>query len=672
MKKTLLLIAGCLFSAFSFSQLFSDDFESYAPGSYIGPQSASWTTWSGTEGGSEDAQVTTNQASSGVNSIYFSSTSANGGPQDVVLDFGPLYTSGVFTYESDVYVNNGKTAYFNFQASQTIGTSWALNVNFTNGDLYIDDGITSNLVVSTYPQASWFTLKIEANLTLKVWKAYIDGVLVGTWINGVNALASLDLFPIQNSQFYVDDISFNHVPYTLSNVNGMMAMANLGGELAGQNVTPKLTVVNAGTSAINSFDVNLNYGGNNYSQTVSGVNIASTANYAVSLNSLPLVAGNQIYTATVSNVNGASMDDVSSDDTLVGSINPVVPAVGKIVVSEEGTGTWCQWCPRGSVFMDQFNTKYGPFWAGIAVHNGDPMTVTDYDASFGSLIAGYPSALVDRGGDVDPSGMTPDFLTRIQLAPKAILTNGATWDAASRTLNVSVTADFQATANSNYKLACVLTEDAVTGTGSGYNQSNAYAGGSNGVMGGYETLGNPVPAAQMVYDHVARAIAPSFDGYTNSFPASVNAGEEHTINFSFVLPVGWDENEIHIIGLLIDPNGRIDNAGKATLTEAISNGYVNGSNAGIFEASENQIDDIVKVAPNPADNETVLYFNLKKSSSVVTVLTDVSGKVIYSLASELDKGSWSQVIPMSQLNAGVYFINIQMEGLYRTIKVLKK
>ena len=671
MKKTFLCVIGTMVSSLTYSQIFSDDFESYAPGSYVGPQSTSWTTWSGTEGGAEDAQVTNNQASSGSNSIYLSSTSANGGPQDVVLDFGPLYNSGVFTFQSDFYVNSGKTGYFNFQASQTIGQTWALNVNFNAGDMYIDDGITSNLVVSTYPQASWFTLKIEANLTLKVWKAFIDGNLVGTWINGVNSLASTDFYPVQNSQFYVDDVSFDHQPYSLSNLNGMMAMAYLGGELAGQNVTPKLTVVNAGSTVINSFDVNLNYGGNNYSQSVTGVNIASTSNYAVTLNSLPLVAGNQIYTATVSNVNG-STDDVSSDDTLVGSINPVVPAVGKMVVSEEGTGTWCQWCPRGAVFMDQFNSKYSQFWAGIAVHNGDPMTVTDYDAAFGGLISGYPSALVDRGNDVDPSGMTPDFLTRVQIAPKALITNGATWDALTRTLNVSVTANFQSGANNNYKLACVLTEDGVTGTGSGYNQSNAYSGGNNGVMGGYESLGNPVPAAQMVYDHVARAIAPSFSGYTNSFPATVAAGEQHTINFSFVLPATWDENEIHIVGLLIDPTGKIDNAGKATITEAVSNGYVNGSNAGLFEASSNQLDESVKVSPNPVDNETFLHFNIKKESLVSISLSDLSGKTIASKQFNLTPGTWSQTIPMDQLTSGIYLIHINLGGDNKTIKIVKR
>jgi hypothetical protein len=312
--------------------------------------------------------------------------------------------------------------------------------------------------------------------------------------------------------------------------------------------------------------------------------------------------------------------------------------------------------------MDQFNTKYSQFWAGIAVHNGDPMTVTDYDAAFGGLIAGYPSALVDRGNDVDPSGMTPDFLTRVQIAPKALITNGATWDAATRTLNVSVTADFQSAANNNYKLACVLTEDGVTGTGSGYNQSNAYAGGGNGVMGGYETLGNPVPAAQMTYDHVARAIAPSFNGYTNSFPTTVATGDQHTINFAFVLPTTWDENEIHIIGLLIDPTGKIDNAGKATITEAVSNGYVNGSNAGLNENLINQVDEVIKVYPNPSSEFATIEILIQNEASVELNLTDASGKEVSSRNFGTVSGSWVIPVDTKNLESGLYLIQLTVNG----------
>ncbi|MEY4289645.1 MAG: hypothetical protein RLZZ30_1733, partial [Bacteroidota bacterium] len=97
MKKTTLFIASVLLCSTSFAQLFSDNFDSYTAGSYLGPQSLSWSTWSGTEGATEDVTITNNNANSAPNSIYLASTAASGGPQDVVLKFGQVYNSGIFT-----------------------------------------------------------------------------------------------------------------------------------------------------------------------------------------------------------------------------------------------------------------------------------------------------------------------------------------------------------------------------------------------------------------------------------------------------------------------------------------------------------------------------------------------------------------------------------------------
>lgn len=667
MKKIYLLVAGL--AAFNLNaQLFSDNFDAYTAGQYLGPQSLTWSTWSGTEGGNEDVQISSTNASSAPNAIYFSSTAANGGPQDVVLKFGQLYNSGVFTLQNKFYVNAGKKGYYNIQGALTIGNLWALNVNMNAGQLTIDDGITPNLVVSSYPEAAWFELKIEANLTLHVWKAYVNGNLVGTWVNGVNTIASADFFPVQNTQMYVDDVMFDHVPFTVPALDAMVADIDMGAELATQSGTPTVKVVNGGSTAITSLKVDLTYNGSTTTQNVTGVNIATAGVYNVSLPSTVLAAGSLPITAVVYNVNGGAGDNTPSNDTLIELINPIVPAPGKMVVGEEATGTWCQWCPRGAVFMDLFETKYQDFWAGIAVHNGDPMTVEAYDTGIGTLIGGYPSALVDRLGDVDPSGMSSDFFTRLQTAPKATLVNGATWDATSRVLNVSVRYNFALAANGNYKSACVLTEDGVTGTGAGWSQSNAYAGGNNGVMGGFESLPSPVPAAQMVYDHVARAIAPSFTGMTGIFPATVNAGDAHIVNYSFTLPAGWDENEIQIIGLLIDPTGKIDNAGSADINTAVANGYETGLNAGIAQVLESSRP--VALAPNPANGTSAILMNLTTESEVHIELTDLNGKLITSGEYTNLSGAQSISINLNGLSAGMYAVNILINGTLYTEKLI--
>lgn len=667
MKKLLTSVFGFLVLSIN-AQLFSDNFDSYPVGQYLGPQSLTWSTWSGSEGGAEDVQITNNNASSAPNAIYFSSTSANGGPQDVVLKFGQLYTSGIFTLQNKFYINAGKTGYYNIQGALTIGNLWALNVNMDAGQLIIDDGNTPNLVVASYPEATWFELKIEANLTLHVWKAYINGGLVGTWINGVNTVASADFFPVQNTQMYVDDVQFDHVPFTVPALDAMVADIDMGAELATQSGTPTVKIVNGGSTAITSMKVDLTYNGSTTTQTVTGINLPTAGIYTVSMPSTVLVAGSLPVTALVYEVNGGVGDNTPTNDMLSEQINPVVPAPGKMVVGEEATGTWCQWCPRGAVFMDLYETKYQDFWAGIAVHNGDPMTVADYDTGIGSLIGGYPSALVDRMGDVDPSGMSSDFFTRLQTAPKATLLNGANWDPNTRVLNVSVRYTFSSGANGNYKSACVLTEDDVTGTGAGWSQSNAYAGGNNGTMGGYESLPNPVPASQMVYNHVARAIAPSFTGMSGIFPASINAGDVHIVNYTFTLPAGWDENQIHIVGMLIDPNGKIDNAGSADIVTAVNNGYETGINVGIAEVlSETKT---LTLAPNPAYGSASVLLQLKAESDVSVYVSDLNGKAMLRGEYSNLSGAQSIGLNLNGLAAGIYNVQVWINGTMYSEKLV--
>lgn len=187
-----------------------------------------------------------------------------------------------------------------------------------------------------------------------------------------------------------------------------------------------------------------------------------------------LIAGTNNLTVTISNVNGAGQDAEPLDDTGTRPVTiSAVPAANKIVVGEEGTGTWCQWCPRGAVFMDYMHDSYAGFWAGIAVHNGnnEPMKLAEYDTPFSGFLSGYPGVLVERGTEIDPLDIEQDFLTKVQAAPTAELVNGATWDANSRTLNVG---HLHLHRNCQRILACCLgfsTEDSVSGTTSGYSQA---------------------------------------------------------------------------------------------------------------------------------------------------------------------------------------------------------
>ncbi|MDF3029214.1 MAG: hypothetical protein K0S23_3521 [Fluviicola sp.] len=676
MKKQLLTF-GFLTSLAAFGQTFTDDFDSYTAGQKLCPQSGgAWTTWSNAPGGTEDVLVSNADAASGANSLYFATSVQAGGPTDLVRNFGVLNT-GQFEMNFNMKVETGKAGYFNLQRNATIGQVWAMDCFFNdNGTISIVNQDGLNFTGATYPQGGWFNFKLAINFNTNHWEVFIDYLSVGSFANPINQIASIDIYPTdQNAPYscgyFIDDFHYEITPYTLPSLNGAVnGLVFDQGLLAGNIVTPQVTVRNLGTTPITSFDVDVDYNGNTISQTVTGLNLASLASTTVTMNgTLTIAAGNIPMVATVSNVNGGGADDDSDDDSLTINLDPLVPAMGKMVVGEEGTGTWCVWCPRGAVFMDLMETKYEHYWAGIAVHNGDTMTNEIYDAGMGGLIAGYPSALIDRLPEVDPSEMEEDFLARIQVAPKAVITNGATWNATTRELKVSTSANFLAAANNNYRLGIVLTEDEVTGT-TGFSQANAYAGGGNGTMGGFESLPNPVPAAQMVYNHVARAIKPSFTGYINSFPGTVNIGETHTITATFILPASWDETKIHIIGLLFDPSGKIDNAGKATIPEAVTNGFVTGTDvtAGLNDLS--QVDDMVQVYPNPATTAVSVSLQIKEQSEVTISVTDIAGKEISSKNYGQLNGSSIITINTSNTPVGVYFVNVKMNNAVTQKKVI--
>lgn len=671
MRKSLLILSACLPLSLM-AQTFSDDFESYTAGQYIGAVSPNWTTWSGATGGTEDTQVTTANPHSGSNSVYFASTATGGGPQDCVLPFGGANTSGSFNYKMWMFVNTNKGAYFNFQATATIGQTWALDVTFDNaGTVELTSG--GGLMLSaSFPHNAWFEMEIDVDLNTNTWEFFIDGVSQGIFQNAVNSIASIDIFPLQNHQFYVDDVEYTFTPFSAPTLNAAAYGINNMTGLATQQVYPDLVVRNLGTTPLTSFDLMLDYNGNQVTENVTGVNVAVNGTYTVSLtNPVSLAAGNTPVTLTVSNVNGGA-DNYAPDDSKTIYINPVVPASGKMVVAEEGTGTWCGWCPRGAVYMEMLDAKYVGFFAPIAVHNNDPMTVTDYDAAMGNLVSGYPSALVDRGAEIDPSAIEPDFLDRVVTAPVTLIENGALWNSATRELSVSVTATFQnAGSGSNYNVACVLTENEVTGTASGYAQTNYYAGGSNGVMGGYEALPNPVPAAQMVYQFVARDIAPSFDGYPNSYPSSVTGGQSFVHNFVFTLPASWDENEIHIVGMVIDPAGDIDNADYTTIPEAVANNYDIGTLVSTHEIPAAP-DAFANVYPNPAVEYTTLNLNLTGETEVTIEIYSIDGKLMASKNYGKLSGSYDFPIVMNNWNNGLYTVKITTDNSIITKQIVKQ
>ncbi len=607
MKKTLHLLVALLAGFVVQAQSFSDDFESYSAGTKLAAASSTWATWKSANGGADDVSVINTKAKSGTNSVYFSSNVAAGGPTDIILPFGAQHSTGVFELSYEIFVETGKLAYFNLQETATPGEAWTLDVDFTtDGKLNFRSGLIGSLFSTTYSQNEWFKFKLVVDLNTNTYEVFINNNSVGTFQNGLRKFASLNFYPTNGSGFYIDDISYNHTPYTATSTNASVTFIDkVVGFLGGAKVTPAVELRNLGSTTITSAKVEISYNGKTSSKDLTGLNVATNQLYTFNWDTeIELVGGELPFTATLLTVNGAA-DDNTGDNAKTLLINPITPAKGRVVIGEEATGTWCGWCPRGAVALENMEEKYHGFFQGIAVHNGDPMVVGIYDQGIGTKISGYPSGLTDRGATIDPGAFENDFITRILTLPAGIMVAGATFDESTRELKVSLKTTFNENVQGNYKIACVLAEDNVTGTGQGWSQANYYSGGGSGVMGGYEVKGNPVPANQMVYDHVARAIAPKYAGLNAAFGTSASAGASFTHNFTFTIDWSWKVQDMHIVGMLIQPDGKINNGSTATYAEAIEHGYESGQAvAGVVDLTK----PTASVYPNPAVDVITVRF----------------------------------------------------------------
>ena len=238
----------------------------------------------------------------------------------------------------------------------------------------------------------------------------------------------------------------------------------------------------------------------------------------------------------------------------------------KNILVEELTGTWCQWCPRGIYYGDSLCFTYDNV-IFVAIHCSDPMANETYYQASG--LTGAPSANIGRHFMAQE---TQTWFSKVeqesQIMPKADLNVVYDYNTATHQLTATVTATALENMSGDYRFAAILTEDGVTGPAPSYNQSNSYSGGGHGPMGGYENLPNPIPAERIAYDHVGRELLGDYGGQAGSFPSSLTAGQMASYDFTYTLNEDYDYNYVRVIGLLIAPDGTVENAAKST--------YLNG------------------------------------------------------------------------------------------------
>ncbi|MDG2154241.1 MAG: T9SS type A sorting domain-containing protein, partial [Crocinitomicaceae bacterium] len=102
--------------------------------------------------------------------------------------------------------------------------------------------------------------------------------------------------------------------------------------------------------------------------------------------------------------------------------------------------------------------------------------------------------------------------------------------------------------------------------------------------------------------------------------------------------------------------GRIDNAGSTTISEAVANGYEVGPNLGTAEEFDYNIDDKLKIYPNPASD--VLNVTIISPDAALNVISvyNHTGQLIHQFDLSVSNGAWKFELDLSKYAKGLYSI----------------
>jgi len=361
--------------------------------------------------------------------------------------------------------------------------------------LYRDGILANESEVEELYGESTVEFRIGAQSNNPLENAYFDGDIDEVRVYDV-ALTAVEV-----GDLYNDDLNSAGPDLVLYDLN-------LGGaQLAPGKLTVNGTIANISDVEVSDMEIQIDAGGQTAVLPLTLQGIPPHEKVAFSIGTdIPIEVGTELdVVATILADNDIDLANNSRQESTRGYA--FLPE--RKVVIEEGTGTWCPWCPRGAVAMDQLTEKYPDQFIGIAVHNADVMTDDNYNDF--AAFTGFPSCHVDRtlmNVPISPNAAESYMQSRLSttnISPAAI-SHTTTYFPFTRQLFVTATVEPATPLSGFFAQSLIITEDGISGTTSEYDQFNNYAFNQNGPMGGYETLANPVPASEMVYDHVAREI----------------------------------------------------------------------------------------------------------------------------------------------------------------------
>ncbi len=240
-----------------------------------------------------------------------------------------------------------------------------------------------------------------------------------------------------------------------------------------------------------------------------------------------------------------------------------VAQVKKNVLVECFTGTWCGWCPNGTVYLDSLTEKYPDKVLPLKVHYGDPMAFQESVFLAIKYAEGYPSGAVNRKPLYNPYAQQGDPDTVLALYPtlwedaykketaeEAPLSVELYWtyDDSTKKIYAAIYADFAVDYSGNVNFNVFVVEDDVTGEGSGYEQRNSFSGDSRFKEHPY--YDKPAVLKDYHFMNVLRYMAGGMWGTDDIIPQNVKAGDKYRHTYVIKKQEDWDMDNIKLYGLV--------------------------------------------------------------------------------------------------------------------------
>jgi thiol-disulfide isomerase/thioredoxin len=339
----------------------------------------------------------------------------------------------------------------------------------------------------------------------------------------------------------------------------------------------------------------------------------------------------------------------------------------KKVVLEDFTGTWCGWCPEGTVVLENLKAQHGANFFPVASHNGDPLEIPEGAAiDVGLNVTAYPNGSVDRfmftGTTKIPmsrGSWASKTTERLNSSSIASVSFGNAYKKTIGTVDsfyVDLNVKFTAAAKVGVPVAVnvYILEDSIAATGN-LAQGNY----SSNVQGGADPLTN------WFHNHTLRDALLNAWGDNTVIPTNPTVGTTYTKKIGFVIPAAWKKNQIHLLGY----------AAYAGTASANTLEIINSDGASLKNFwplglnPENALSASgVNIYPNPVRANTTfsINYNLLQDDNITVSIINSLGQVVATPYSDIFDIKGIHTLQINTANyalpSGLYFVKMSSEN----------